>query len=202
MCGIPLAIDFAKPYSDRFDETDTESSENERIETLRNRPSFLFVHPLLYTFFVGDTKVNTINALTRIIDLLTYPQHGAGPLSQATELVQFIWTAENGFHETREPQTKKHPNPTNWRLYSRSRPPISNVPNRKESTDGNTPSSTSDPKRRKKRMTEKSPQPARRKKKRMTKKSPPPTRRRGGQRREQKGDLQNQTGETEEGRGG
>ena len=73
-------------------------SENKRIKTLRNRPSFLFVHPLLYTFFGGDTKVNTTtDALTRIIDLLTHPQHGVGPLSQATELLQFIWAAKNGF---------------------------------------------------------------------------------------------------------
>ena len=97
MNGIPSAIDFVIEYGDRMKETDRESAENEWIETFRNRPPFLFVHPLLFTFFGGDTKVNTKDTFTRIIELLTHPKHGVGPLAQATELLQFIWAAENGF---------------------------------------------------------------------------------------------------------
>ena len=62
MNGIPSAIDFVIEYGDRMKETDRESAENEWIETFRNRPPFLFVHPLLFTFFGGDTKVNIKDA--------------------------------------------------------------------------------------------------------------------------------------------
>jgi len=85
--NIPSATDFAKVYSDRIDDpdtdTDTDSSGNERMKILRNRPSFLFVHPLLFTVFGGVTKVNTNNVLHRIVDLLTRPDDRRGALFES-----------------------------------------------------------------------------------------------------------------------
>jgi len=72
---IPSAIDFAKDYSNRFDEV-TELPEREEVDTLRKRPSFLFVHPLLYSLFGGVTKVSTTEALYRIIELIAHPDNG------------------------------------------------------------------------------------------------------------------------------
>ena len=46
----------------------------------------------------GDSTVKTKGTLKRIIELLTHPIFAVGgTLDQATELLQFIWAADNGF---------------------------------------------------------------------------------------------------------
>ena len=85
--SIPSPIDFAKQCSDRFVEL-TESPGREEVDTLRKRPAF--------SLFGGDAKANTTDAMYRIIELLTHPADGVGPLPKAAEELQFIWAAENG----------------------------------------------------------------------------------------------------------
>lgn len=96
--GIPSATDFEIDYGSRKTEAHRNSAEKEKIENLRKRSSFLFVHPLIFTFFGGNSKFNTKDTLKRIIDLLTHPTMAVGGgLDQSTELFQFIWAADNGF---------------------------------------------------------------------------------------------------------
>jgi len=94
--NIPSAIDFAKVYNGKIDDTDTDSPGTERIETLRDRPSLIFAHPPLFTLFGGETKVNTNDVLQRIVYMLTHPDGGREVLSESTKLLQFIWEAGNG----------------------------------------------------------------------------------------------------------
>ena len=93
---IPSAIELAKHFNDRFDDV-MEEPGRDGVVTLKERPSFLFIHPTLFLFFEKITKINTSEALTRIIELVTRPSSNPADLNKATKLLQFLWAAENGF---------------------------------------------------------------------------------------------------------
>ena len=76
--GIASATDFEIDYGSRKTEAHRSSAEKEKIEKLKKQSSFLFVHPLIFIFFRGNSKFNTKVTLKRIIELLTHPTISAG----------------------------------------------------------------------------------------------------------------------------
>lgn len=93
---IPSVIDFAKAYLGKIDDTDTDLSGTKKIEELRDRPSFIFANPLVFTFFGGDIKVNTNDVIQRIIYMITLA-NGRKSLIESIKLLQFLWAAEKDF---------------------------------------------------------------------------------------------------------